>query len=224
MNNILSYISFMLMFFIIFNIPISEFSYRRDIFINKYLKGDINKEYKEPLVETKTQVENQRFKNIESLDLRDINNENLITRYNKMKKSIIQLRIIITYVCDFLEKIKNLVLWKDPQRTFFFLIFIFIFYVFASKLPIRIFVILGGLKILDFSLIYINIIIVLDKFYCGEQFYKLKNVHNKLIASKVIRYIMEKKFPEYFLQFDEDKEWQKNSFFNSFNEKVNKMK
>ena len=144
MNNILSYLTITIIILIIFNIP--ELSFRKDNFLYKHIVGfdNLNKEYVFPTIETITQQESRKFKDIERLRLKMKDKESILTKYRAMKKSIAKVQIIITSICNFLEKIKNLLLWKDPQRTTYFLVLMFILYVFVSRLPIRFFLLLGG--------------------------------------------------------------------------------
>jgi len=61
----------------------------------------------------------------------------------------------------------------------------------------------------------------LDKFYCGKDFYKKTYIINGLIASKVIRYIIAKYYPEYLKAFDEDSDWPQGIHLISLQKKVN---
>jgi len=149
MNNILSYLIMTMIFLIVFNIP--ELSFQKENFLYKFILGsdNLSKDYVPPTFETISHLENMKFKDIERLRVKlkdkDKDKDSLFTKYRNMKKSIAKVQIIITTICNFLEKTKNLLLWKDPQRTTYFLILIFILYVFVSRLPIRIFMVFGGL-------------------------------------------------------------------------------
>lgn len=141
MNNILSYITFTIIFLIVFNFPV--FSLKK---INNIFGFDIlNPEYVEPIFETISQLDDRKFKDMERLGMKLKDNESILTKFRAMKKSIAKVQIIITTICNFMEKMKNLLFWKDPQRTTYFLILMFILYVFFSRLPIRVFIILGGI-------------------------------------------------------------------------------
>ena len=144
MNNILSYITFTILFLIVFNIP--ALSFRKE---NMFGLDIINPEFVEPVFETISQLDNRKFKDIERLRMKLKDKESILTKYRAMKKSIAKVQLIITTICNFLEKMKNLLLWKDPQRTTYFLILIFILFVFVSRLPIRVFVLLGGNQFIE---------------------------------------------------------------------------
>lgn len=144
MNNILSYFMLTIILLLIFNIP--DLTLRKDNFLYKYLVGFDNQniDFVEPKIQTVSQVESKKFKDIERLCDKLKDKDSILTKYRAMKKSIAKVQIIITTICDFLEKIKNLLLWKDPQRTTYFVILIFIIYVFVSRLPMRFFILLAG--------------------------------------------------------------------------------
>jgi len=153
-NNILSYVTLTIVLLIVFNCP--ELSFRKDNFLYKHLVGfdNLNPEFVTPTIETTSQFEYRKFKDLERLGVKLKDKESIFAKYRAMKKSIAKVQIIICTICNFLEKIKNLLMWKDPQRTAYFLILIFIIFVFVSRLPIRVFILLGGIEIDFLYLVY----------------------------------------------------------------------
>lgn len=130
------------MLLIIFNFP--QISSKTNEFIKKFNLDSLNPEFIEPEIETISQFESKKFKDIDRLFVKLKDNESILTKFRGLKKSIAQVQWIITTICNFLEKTKNLLLWKDPQKTTYFIILMFIIYVFVSRIPIRFFILLGG--------------------------------------------------------------------------------
>ena len=103
-----------------------------------------NPDYVPATLKTISQQESLKFKHLDRLGMKLKDKESILAKYRAMKKSIAKVQIIICTICNFLEKVKNLLIWKDHQRTAYFLILTFIIYVFVSRLPIRFFILLGG--------------------------------------------------------------------------------
>jgi Na+/H+ antiporter NhaD/arsenite permease-like protein len=66
------------------------------------------------------------------------------------------------YFCNYVEKLKNLLLWKEKQKTLFFLILLIILSFVVNNLPIR----------------YLIMYSVFQEFQDGRKYYQIKENHN----------------------------------------------
>jgi len=69
--------------------------------------------------------------------------DGMMQRINNYKKSTAGTLNHIDLYCDYFEKYKNLIKWKDPQMTqYFFYVMIILFFI-VTFLPIRFFIAIG---------------------------------------------------------------------------------
>ena len=132
-------------------------------------------------------------------------NESYLSKYRAMKKSIAKMQFLIAKICNFIEKLKNLLKWSDPQKTFYFFIVIFILYVLVSRILIRALILIG----------------ILDKFFTGKRFYSKVYDRNAKLSAMVLKYIVNKNFPDLMKILDQDAEWPQNILHTANHKKVN---
>lgn len=115
------------------------------------------------------------------------------------------MQFLIAKICNFIEKLKNLLKWSDPQKSFYFFIAIFIIYVFASRVLIRALILIG----------------ILDKFFSGKRFYKRVYDRNAKLSALVLKYIINKNFPDLMKILDQDAEWPQTISQTAIHKRVN---
>lgn len=120
LNNILSYITFLIIVIIIYQYP--EVKFRIDKILEKYFLNDklINKDYVIPQIEKISSFESKKCADINRLRMKIKDTESILTKYRAMKKSIAKMQFFIMTICNFFEKIKNLANWSDPQKNILF--------------------------------------------------------------------------------------------------------
>lgn len=149
-------------------------------------------------------LEARKFADINHLHMKIKDNESILSKYRAMKKSIAKMQFLIAKICNFIEKLKNLLTWSDPQKTFYFFIVIFILYVFVSRILIRALILIG----------------ILDKFFTGKRFYSRVYDRNAKLSALVLKYIVNKNFPDLMKILDQDIEWPQNILQNAIHKKV----
>jgi len=106
--------------------------------------------------------------------------DGLMKQYKTFKKSMALLDIALTTVSNFFEKWKNLIMWTDPQRTFYFIIFSVCAYCVIEAFSMRI--------LLLFS--------VSERFIRGMWYYKWLYRKNKEMSSKALLHVIKNEFPD----------------------------
>jgi hypothetical protein len=143
MNQLLSYIILIFILITIYQHPVLE------EIINNFLNQKFfapehrSKIYVNPLVQTIEQIETNKTADIQRFKMKIKDKESMYAKYQVMKKSIAKLQILLTKLCNFFEKMKNLTNWSDPQKTAFFLVFLLSAYTFTSTLPLRFFFVIS---------------------------------------------------------------------------------
>lgn len=96
----------------------------------------------------------------------NIANKGLMTQYSDAKKGTAYVIQWIDVICDFIEKVRNLVEWENPVMTLKFLLLLVVLFIFVTFLPLRF--------ILSISLFY--------KFWKGRRYQKRRMVNNQEIC------------------------------------------
>lgn len=109
-----------------------------------FMETDINTQFKKSKVIP--QIDLTRKKNMQTSHWKYklIAESSLMTRLKWAKKSLVILIILLMKVSAFFEKLKNIIVWDDPDRTALFLIFTITGYCAFSVLPIRLLILLAG--------------------------------------------------------------------------------
>lgn len=116
-----------------------------------------NKTYIEPKVETISDIENKKFSDITRFKGKlKSTKRTMADKFALMKSSLAHLQIFLTYFCNFIEKVTNLITWTEPQRTLNFYLFLMIYFFVMIRFPFRYFFMLSSknnfiLKIIIFS-------------------------------------------------------------------------
>ena len=119
-----------------------------DNFFIKYFFNEkfLNKNYYEPKIETIDQSEYRKFADINRFKGKlKSTKRSMIDKFKLMKKSLAKLQIFITYACNFLEKITNLIIWTEPQKTLNFYLFLICCFCFTVRFPFRYFFIFASI-------------------------------------------------------------------------------
>ena len=109
-----------------------------------FLERDINKEYKPPLVITLEELTMEKNMLTAHWKFKLKDQDSLMTRLKRAKKSVVVLVIFLTKVAALCEKIKNLIIWDDPYRTTVFITLTTIGYCTFSVLSIRMILLFAG--------------------------------------------------------------------------------
>jgi len=110
-----------------------------------FLENDINSYYKTPKVIP--QVDLTLKKNMQTAHWKSklLAESSLMTRLKWAKKSLVILIILLMKASAFFEKLKNIIVWDDPDRTALFLIFTIIGYCAFSVIPLRFLILFAGI-------------------------------------------------------------------------------
>ena len=115
-------------------------------FDNVFNESLMNKNFIEPKVETINQAENKKFADINRFKGKlKSTKRTMIDKFKLMRKSLATLQIYITFICNFTEKIINLIIWSEPQKTLNFYLFIIFSFFFTVNFPFRYFFMIAGL-------------------------------------------------------------------------------
>ena len=121
---------------------------RIDQFFFDYIFNEslMNKNFIEPKVDTINQAENKKFADINRFKGKlKSTKRTMIDKFKLMRKSLATLQIYITFICNFTEKIINLIIWSEPQKTLNFYLFIIFSFFFTVNFPFRYFFMIAGL-------------------------------------------------------------------------------
>lgn len=111
-------------------------------FLNESL---LNKNFIEPKVETIDQAENKKFADINRFKGKlKSTKRSMIDKFKLLRKSLATLQIYITYICNLIEKITNLINWKESQKTLNFYLFVLFSFFFTVRFPFRYFFMILG--------------------------------------------------------------------------------
>lgn len=69
-------------------------------------------------------------------------------------------------ICDFIEKVRNLFQWEDPNMTFIFLLLLIVLFIFVTFLPLR----------------FIIFLALFHKFYKGRNWQKRRTINNEEVC------------------------------------------
>ncbi|KAL4453660.1 hypothetical protein ABPG74_009556 [Tetrahymena malaccensis] len=187
LNNILQHLIALFFFIIIVHNPKIYPFYQH--FTQKHLFSEKHPSYHEPQLYTKKM--NDYIKMSQCLSkIKKFKNDIIVEEqiqftlsqtYQQLKKSFYLLHEWISVVVNYCEKFKNLLTWKDQNRTYQFFIFLIFLYVVFTHIPIRF--------MLFFGSIY--------NFYIGRFVYQKRYDINKQQGKNLIIYVYKKYWPEY---------------------------
>jgi hypothetical protein len=66
-------------------------------------------------------------------------------RFNELKNAFSKINKWIMNVCSFFEKIKNILIWEDPIRTFQFILTFFLYFIIFYYFPLRYLIVLASM-------------------------------------------------------------------------------
>lgn len=105
----------------------------------------INDNFIIPKVETIDHSECKKFSDINRFKGKlKSTKRTYLDKIKLMKKSLAALQIYITTFCNLLEKISNLIIWREPQKTLNFYLFTIFCFFFTVRFPFRYFFILAS--------------------------------------------------------------------------------
>lgn len=116
-------------------------------FIEYFFKETLmNKSYIIPKIETLDEIENKKFADINRFKGKlKSTKRGLIDKMVLMKTSLAKLQICLTYFCNFIEKVTNLITWTEPQKTLNFYLFLIFCFFFTVRFPFRSFFIITSI-------------------------------------------------------------------------------
>ncbi|KAL4497918.1 hypothetical protein ABPG72_014775 [Tetrahymena utriculariae] len=187
LNNILQHLIALFFFIIIVHNPKIYPYYNH--FTQKHLFSEKHPCYHEPQLYTKKM--NDYIKMSQCLSkIKKFKNDIIVEEqiqftlsqtYQQLKKSFYLLHEWISVVVNYCEKFKNLLTWKDQNRTNQFFIFLIFLYVVFTHVPIR--------YMLFFGSIY--------NYYIGRLVYQKRYDINKQQGKNLIIYVYKKCWPEF---------------------------
>ncbi|EAR95709.2 PX domain protein (macronuclear) [Tetrahymena thermophila SB210] len=187
LNNILQHLIALFFFIIIVHNPKIYPYYKH--FTEKHLFSEKHPFYHEPQLYTKKM--NDYIKMSQCLSkIKKFKNDIIVEEqiqftlsqtYQQLKKSFYLLHEWISVVVNYCEKFKNLLTWKDQNRTYQFFIFLIFLYVVFTHIPIR--------YMLFFGSIY--------NYYIGRLVYQKRYDINKQQGKNLIIYVYKKYWQEY---------------------------
>jgi len=108
------------------------------------MENDINTQFKKSKVIPQIDLTLKKSMRTEHWKHKLLAESSLMTRLKWAKKSLVILIILLMKVSAFFEKLKNIIIWDDPDRTALFLIFTITGYCSFSVIPIRFVILLAG--------------------------------------------------------------------------------
>ena len=112
-----------------------------DDFMNNkfFLPEHLNNQYIASELETISIFEAKKQADIKQMEKKIKIKQGIIQKYKAVKKAMVILQVSLTYFNNLFEKMKNLITWKDPQKTWFFLSCLLCLYTVASSITFRFF-------------------------------------------------------------------------------------
>ena len=115
--------------------------FRKNFFDEEFL----NRNFIEPKIETIDQSEYKKFADINRFKGKlKSSKRSMIDKLKLVKKSLTKMQICIIYTCNLLEKITNLIIWKEAQKTLNFYLFVIFCFFFTVRFPFRYFFIIAS--------------------------------------------------------------------------------
>ena len=105
-----------------------------EIFFREDLR---NPYYSVPAVKTLEDIATQKDLNTEKWKFKIVDEDNLVTQLLVIKRILTGISIGLTKAAGFCEKLKNIILWKEPARTSLFICFGIVLYCILALLPLR---------------------------------------------------------------------------------------
>jgi len=145
MNHIWNYLLILMFILMTYYSPYCKDSFDTFFFNYFFNENLLNKNFIEPKIETIDQAENKKFADINRFKGKlKSTKRTMIDKFKLMRKSLANLQIYITYVCNLMEKVTNLIVWNEPQKTLNFYLFVFLSFFFTVNFPFRYFFMIAG--------------------------------------------------------------------------------
>jgi len=109
---------------------------------------DLSSCYKEPLVQSQVDLSRKKSMQTEHWKYKLKAESSLMTRLKVAKKSVVVLVIVLMKISAFCEKIKNIIVWDDRDRSFMFVMITVIGYCSFAVIPLRLVVLFACNKFL----------------------------------------------------------------------------
>jgi len=109
-----------------------------------FQEQDQNIYYTEPLITTSEEVQTNKDLNTEKWKYKIPDEDNLVTLILLIKRILAWLTITMTKIAGFCEKLKNIIIWKEPLRTSIFITAGLVIYCIIVIVPIRWIFLLAG--------------------------------------------------------------------------------
>ncbi len=103
-----------------------------------FAEDNLNKNYKHPQIQTLEELVNKKEMDTEKWKYKLVDDDPLLHQIKAAKQSLIGFSTILLRVTSFIESLKNLVLWHEPKRTVWFLVFTFFAYCACSVMSFKI--------------------------------------------------------------------------------------
>lgn len=140
-------------------------------------------------------------KEFENFKVKD--KENVLDKIKTLKLDADEISVILAYVVSFSEKIRNLFLWEDPQKTQYFCFGLIIIAYILYSVPFRILAFVVGVV----------------GFILGRKKTKYMIKHNKKVCSKLLENLFPKYIPNYIISVTDDNPWNQDFLNNKKNQK-----
>lgn len=172
----------------------------KPLFTDIFFREDFrNPYYSVPMVKTLEDIATQKDLNTEKWKFKLVDEDNLVTQLLVIKRILTGISIGLTKAAGFCEKLKNIILWKEPARTSLFIFFGVILYCILALLPLRWSLLLIGILNL-YQLFIIKQNLVWLRFAQGFDHYKKLRTRNEEVAKMTINFIVKRSFPAYCQQ------------------------
>ena len=110
----------------------------KPIVVDFFFKDEyLNSFYRKPCIMTTEDMDTRKDLNTEKWKYKIVDEDNLVTQILLIKRVLTGITITVTKIAGFCEKLKNLMLWKEPIRTYLFVGIGLVFYCILAILPFR---------------------------------------------------------------------------------------
>ena len=119
--------------------------------------------------------------------------EGVMKRWKKFKEDAVELQNYLAIIACYGEKIRNLFLWEDSEKSFIFCSGLILLILFFSLIPFRAILLIAGLH----------------RFYKGYKFTQRRIENNRRVAEDVINKLLAKHYNERVIRAHSEERWPK---------------
>ena len=127
----------------------------------------------------------------EFVSFKEKDKEGVFTQIKKIRIDLDELMVDLLDIVTFAEKIRNLFLWEDPQKSLYFCCGLIILIYILYSIPFRLLILLVGIS----------------RFISGRKKTNFMIRNNRDLCKEILDSLFTKYVPDYFLKVEEEKPW-----------------